>query len=94
MATHVILISAAAPGKFNVQLDGDTRFIAESTPMPYLESAQALLSAGLALPSDMLVMKFGGSSYEIRKGRIQDAVRRAGQGRIHGRWRRSNEDHK
>jgi hypothetical protein len=77
MATHVILISAAAPGRFNVQLDGDGRLFVESTDAPYLESATRLLAGGLALPEDMLVMKFSGSVYEIRRGKVQDAVRNA-----------------
>jgi hypothetical protein len=49
----------------------------EASAMPFLESARQLLASGLALPEDMLVVKFGGSSYEIRRGRVGDAVRNA-----------------
>jgi hypothetical protein len=77
MATHVISITQARPGMFDVRLGDDQRLFVESTPAPYLESAAALLASGLALPSDELIMKFGGSAYEIRRGRVGDAVRNA-----------------
>jgi hypothetical protein len=38
--------------------------------------ACALLAKGLALPEDEIVMGFGGSSYEIRRGRVGDALKR------------------
>jgi hypothetical protein len=79
MATHVILIPAAAPGKFNVRLDGDARLFVESTDMPYLESATRLLAGGLALPEDMLIMRFSGSVWEVRRGRVGDAAKGAGR---------------
>jgi hypothetical protein len=75
MAIHTILVSAAAPGKFNVQLDGDARLFVESTDAPYLESARQLIASGMALPSDEIVMKFSSSMFEVRRGRIKDAVR-------------------
>jgi hypothetical protein len=77
MAIHTIVISAASPGRFNVQLDGDARLFVESTDLPFLESAAALLASGLALPEDMLVMKFSGTAFEIRRGKLQDAVKTA-----------------
>jgi hypothetical protein len=36
-----------------------------------------LLAGGLALPEDMLVMKFSGSVYELRRAKVRDAVRNA-----------------
>jgi hypothetical protein len=77
MPVHTITITQARPGRFDVRLGDDQRLFVESTAMPFMESAAALLSAGLALPSDMSVMKFGGTSYEIRRGRVGDAVKTA-----------------
>jgi hypothetical protein len=62
---------------FDVRLGDDQRLFVESTAMPFMESAAALLSAGLALPSDMLVMKFGGTQWEVRRGLVGDAVKAA-----------------
>jgi hypothetical protein len=79
MATHIITIQQARPGRFDVRLGDDQRLFVESSPTPYLESAQALLSPGLALPSDELVMRFGGAQWEIRRGRVGDAAKAAGR---------------
>jgi hypothetical protein len=72
-----ITIGQCRAGLFDVRLGDDQKLFVESTAMPFMESAAALLSAGLALPSDMLVMKFGGAQWEIRRGKLQDAVRNA-----------------
>lgn len=53
------------------------RLFIESTPMPFMESAQALIASGLALPSDEIAMRFSGSVCEIQRGRVGDAVRNA-----------------
>ena len=51
--------------------------LVESAPMPLMAGATALLGRGLALPEDMLMMRFGGSAWEVRRGRVGDAVRNA-----------------
>jgi hypothetical protein len=43
--------------------------LVESTPC-------ALLAKGLALPEDEIVIRFRGSAYEVRRGRVQDALKR------------------
>ena len=77
MAVHVITIQQSRPGKFDVRLGDDQRLFVESSAQPFLESAAALLSGGLALPTDELVMRFNGSRFEIRRGTIGNAVRHA-----------------
>jgi hypothetical protein len=77
MATHLIVIQQPRPGKFDVRWDDGGHLLVESTDQPFLEAATALLAGGFALPEDMLVMKFSGSVFEIRRGRIKHAVRNA-----------------
>jgi hypothetical protein len=45
--------------------------------MPFLEGAGALLAKGLALPENEIVMRFGCAAWEIRRGRIHEALRNA-----------------
>jgi hypothetical protein len=60
-----------------VRLGDRGHLLVESTLIPFMESAAALLAGGLALPEDEIVMKFSGSVFEIRRGRINDAVKNA-----------------
>jgi hypothetical protein len=62
--------------------------------MPARGVNACVLAKGLALPEDEIVMGLGGSSYEIRHGRVGDALKRTAlrspmrlikAKRIHGR---------
>jgi hypothetical protein len=77
MAIHLITIQQARPGRYDVRLGDDQRLFVESTAQPFMESAQALLASGLALPTDEIEMRFGGGQWVIRRGRIKDAVKTA-----------------
>ena len=68
MAVHVITIQQSRPGKFDVRLGDDQRLFVESSAQPFLESAAALLSGGLALPSDELIMKLNLAAHGTRSG--------------------------
>jgi hypothetical protein len=74
MAVHIITITSCRAGLFDLRLGDDQRLFVESTAMPFLESATRLIAGGLAVPEDEIIMKFS-DSFEIRRGRIEDAVK-------------------
>jgi hypothetical protein len=51
------------------------QFLVESSRTPFLDSARALLAAGLADPSDSIVMRHQGSPHDALRSRIDVAAK-------------------
>jgi hypothetical protein len=76
VSVHVILITAAKPGRFDAKLvGGGDVFLVESTRTPFLDSARALLAGGLAAPSDVLIMRHDGSEHDALRAAVGVAAK-------------------
>jgi hypothetical protein len=71
LAKLVILISPARSGRFDARLAGTEQFLIEGSRTPFCDSVCALLTAGLAARSDLLVMRHRGSPHDALKAAVQ-----------------------
>jgi hypothetical protein len=75
MAVITILVSSCGRGRFDARLPDSAQFLIEGSRMPFCDAARALLSAGLAAPSDRLIMRYVGSEHDALRASVAVAAK-------------------